>query len=99
MRLKGCGKGIVGVYDELVPGTTRSSPSPHTHSPPNPSLPDSPFSSVSSFPPASGWRQAGPPGAFKSLLGVCGGEAGPSIPDRHPKPPHAITASQERQPA
>lgn len=44
------------------------------------------FSSVSSFPPVSGWRQAGPPGAFKSLLGVRGREAGPSIPNRCQSP-------------
>lgn len=81
MRLKGMwegmwGEGFAGVCDQLVPGTT----------PPSPPLPDSPFSAVSSFPPVSGWRQAGPPGAFKSLLGVRGREAGPSIPDRRRSP-------------
>lgn len=37
---------------------------------PPPSLPPAAFSSVSSFSPVSGWRQAGPLRAFKRLLKV-----------------------------
>lgn len=63
--------GITGVCDELIPGTAARPCS----SPPllPPCLPPSlPFSSVSNFSPVSGWRQAGPLRAFKSLLEVLG---------------------------
>lgn len=55
------------------------------------------FQLCQQFPPASGWRQGGQPGAFKSLLGFRGREAGPPIRDRrHPtSPPQAIKASQD----